>query len=388
MASNRLSIDVQNISKTFKLETHEHKALVNVSFKIEHGERIGLIGQNGVGKTTLLNILCGFLQEDSGSKKVIGNINALMSLGAGLKEELTGRQNIYIDGELHNISHTEVDKYIEEIIAFADIGEYIDKPVKIYSSGMKARLMFSMVTKIEPEILIIDEVLGVGDAEFSLKAKQRIEQLCSKGKILIVVSHSMNTIRDMTNRTIWLDNGQIKHDGASNQITKLYQEYIHEKEEKSLLEQFTLRQEIYKYESDIIIKDFYLESDRKKQTIFYTDDNMNIVICLVSKTIIDNWDIKISLLKMDGTLLLENTYSKDMLLTLPMLIAGEEKKLKIDFGTIKFSEGTLEVLCEITGNNGMKLATGFVVMQIINDKYKYFSKPEYFCSYSIETEGA
>lgn len=383
MANHQLSIDISNISKTFNLNGYEHKALENISFKIVHGERIGIIGENGAGKSTLLNILCGFLQEDSGNKEVIGNINALMSLGTGLKEELTGRENIYTDGELHNIPRNEVDTHIEEIVAFADIGEYIDKPVKIYSSGMKARLMFSMATKIDPEILVIDEVLGVGDAEFSLKAARRIEELCSKGKILIVVSHGMDAIRNMTDRTIWLENGKIKCDGESKEVTKLYQKYIHEKEEKNLLKQFNLRQEMYKYESDIVIKEFCLESDSKKQTLFYTDDNLSMSLRLFSKTVVQSWDIKISLLRMDGTLLLVNSYSKDMMLKLPTLTAEVEKTFKIDFGRLVFSEGTFEVLCEIVDENNKKLAQSFVVMQILNDKYEYSSKPESFCDYSI-----
>ena len=385
MEANLLNISVKNLFKTFQLEDKEHEVLKNVSFNIKHGDKVGLIGENGAGKTTLLNILCGFLQHDSGSVDIEGNVNALMSLGIGLKEELSGRENIYIDGELHNLSRDKVDEYIEDIIEFTDIGEYIDKPVKIYSSGMKARLSFAMATMIEPEILIIDEVLGVGDANFALKASKRIEDLCSKGKILIVVSHSMSTIQYLTDKTIWLHEGNVKKYGSSEEVINAYREFVHKKEEKTLLKQFELRQKSYYIESDIKIKKLSLFCNDKEKTLFYVGENFEVYLNFISKSNFSDINIKISLLRMDGTLLFENSFNSDND-TYLNIKKDDDIKFKIDFGVLKFSEGTFELLCEISDKDENILAQSFAVMQLINNKYDYYSKPQYFCDYSIEVE--
>ena len=382
MARDILKISVENLNKSFDIEGKKYHVLNNLSFDINHGERIGLIGENGAGKTTLLNIICGFLQYDSGIVNIKGKVNALMSLGIGLKEELTGRENIYIDGELHNISRSEVEKYIEGIISFADIGEYIDNPVKIYSSGMKARLSFAMATMIEPEILIIDEVLGVGDANFALKALKRVEELCNKGKILIVVSHSMDTIKQLTNRTIWLKDGKIQNDDITDVVIKAYRDFIHKKEEDALLKQFELRQKDYYIESNIKIVQFNLLCNGKEKSLFYIGERLQIFICMVSNQRLHDIDIKISLLRMDGTLLIENYYSKDNDRYIDIL-SNQTLKYNIDFGILKFSEGTFEILCELIDKNKNKLAQNFAVLQLINNQYKYSSKPQYFCDYSV-----
>jgi len=386
MENNQVKIVAKSLSKSFQLEKETYHALQDINFEIKHGERVGIIGENGAGKTTLLNIICGFLKEDSGSKEVCGNINALMSLGTGLKEELSGRENIYIDAELHNISKSSADDYIDEIIDFADIGEYIDKPVKVYSSGMKARLMFSIMTRIKPEILIIDEVLGVGDAEFSKKATKRVEELCSSGQILIAVSHSMSTIRNMTNRTIWLENGKIKKDGRSEDIVSLYQKQVHEKEEKNLLEQFKLRQESYLYHSKLVIANTSIVSQGENKTLLYTDDSYGLTFTIKASECVEAWDLRISILKMDGTLLIENCFSKDMDVELMAINKDERREFEIDLGILKFSEGTFEILCEAIDGTGTRLAQSFVVLQVLNFKYEYASKPESFCEYSIISE--
>jgi len=197
-------------------------ALSNLTLSIKEGERIGIIGPNGAGKSTLLQILAGVTEPTSGYLKISGRVTAVLTLGVGLKEELTGRENIYIDGEAQGKTRAEINQDITNIVNFAELGKFIDLPLKTYSTGMKARLAFAMITQINPEILIIDETLSVGDAAFTLKAGQKIAELCSRGAIVLIVSHSMQSIRDLCNRCIWLDQANLVMDGDPELVTQSY----------------------------------------------------------------------------------------------------------------------------------------------------------------------
>ena len=213
-------------------------AVDNVSLEIIEGERVGIIGRNGAGKSTLLHLIAGIAKPTSGSIDVIGKVTAVMTLGIGLREEATGRENIYLDGEVQGVARSHIDAALDDIISFADLGKFIDYPVRTYSTGMKARLAFSMITHLEPEILIIDEALSAGDAAFAAKATRRIKELCKRGKIVIVVSHGMGTIIDICNRCLWMDTGRIEMDGKPVDVTQAYVEAVREADEKDLLEKF------------------------------------------------------------------------------------------------------------------------------------------------------
>ena len=195
------------------------KVLRGLSFQFAEGERIGVIGRNGAGKTTLLQLIAGIGVPTGGVLEINGHVTAIFTLGLGLREDLSGRENIFIDGELQGRSHAETAAVMAATIAFAELGEFIDRPVRTYSTGMKARLAFSMLVHIEPEILIIDEALSVGDAQFARKATAKMRELTQRGKILIVVSHSMGAIRDMCNRCLWIDGGVIRMDGTPEALS-------------------------------------------------------------------------------------------------------------------------------------------------------------------------
>lgn len=213
-------------------------ALNGVTLEITNGERVGIIGPNGAGKSTLLHLIAGITTPTGGSIKVNGRVTAVMTLGIGLRDEATGRENIYLDGEVQGLERKQIDVRISEVIAFADIGKFIDYPVRTYSTGMKARLAFSMITHLEPEILIIDEALSAGDAVFAAKATRRIKELCQRGNIVIIVSHGMGTINEICDRCIWMDAGRIAMDGKPDQVTKAYVQTVLEADEKELLEKF------------------------------------------------------------------------------------------------------------------------------------------------------
>lgn len=213
-------------------------AVDNLDLDIRSGDRLGIIGRNGAGKSTLLHILAGLSTATAGRLDVTGKVTAVLTLGVGLREELSGRENIYLDGEVQGKNRAEMDQIVGEIIAFADIGDFIERPIRTYSTGMKARLAFSMIAFIDPEILIIDEALSVGDAAFSAKATHRIREICAKGKIVIIVSHSMQAIREICNRCIWMEAGKIVKDGMPEEVTDAYLESVRVADEFKLREKF------------------------------------------------------------------------------------------------------------------------------------------------------
>ena len=213
-------------------------AVSRVSLTIQQGERLGIVGRNGAGKSTLLHMIAGLSSPTSGSIEIDGKVTSVMTLGIGLREELSGRENIYVDGEIQGSTRHEIEQIIDDIIAFADIGEFVDFPIRTYSTGMKARLAFSMISHIDPEILIIDEALSAGDASFSTKATARIKEICARGKIVIIVSHGMQSIREICNRCLWMENGRVVMDGTPMAVTKAYIDSVHAVDEVLLMEKF------------------------------------------------------------------------------------------------------------------------------------------------------
>lgn len=216
----------------------EKPAVDQINLTIRSGERLGIVGRNGAGKSTLLSMLAGVSEPTSGSLEIDGHVTAVLTLGVGLREDLSGRENIFLDGEIQGKSRSEVDRMINEIIDFADLGEFIDYPIRTYSTGMKARLAFAMIITIDPEILIIDETLSVGDADFSLKAARKIREICARGKIVIIVSHGMASIKDMCNRCLWMESGRIVMDGTPGAVTSAYITAVRRADEALLLEKF------------------------------------------------------------------------------------------------------------------------------------------------------
>lgn len=213
-------------------------AVDDISLDIACGTRLGIVGPNGAGKSTLLHLIAGLTDATRGDIEVQGRVTAILTLGIGLREDLSGRENIYLDGELHGHTRKEVDRFIDRIIDFADLGRFIDYPLRTYSTGMKARLAFSMISHLEPEILIIDETLAVGDATFSVKAMKRIREICDAGRIVILVSHSLGAVRDLCNRCLWLQAGRVIMDGSPAEVTKAYADSVRSEDERELMRRF------------------------------------------------------------------------------------------------------------------------------------------------------
>lgn len=200
----------------------EFWAVRNVSFEVKKGETVGIIGRNGSGKSTLLQMIAGTLTPTSGNIKVQGRIAALLELASGFNPEFTGRENVYLNGAILGLSHEEIDRRFEAIADFADIGEFIDQPVKTYSSGMMVRLAFSVSVNVEPDILIIDEALAVGDAAFQFKCIDRLERLTRSGVTLLFVSHDLSTVKAFCDHAIYIDQGVIRAIGNADEVAELY----------------------------------------------------------------------------------------------------------------------------------------------------------------------
>lgn len=251
---NEVAIDVENLNLNYsffnsmnikseilkvffrKKESRKKKieALKNVSFQINKGEVIGIIGRNGAGKSTLLKVLANIYDPDSGNVSINENSIFLMSLGAGFQNELSAVDNIYLNALLLGLKKSEVEEKIDEIIEFAELEKFMHNPLKSFSSGMRSRLAFSIACNIKPDVLLIDEILSVGDEEFKIKSSRKIKELIKGNRTVILVSHNLKTIEELCDRVIWLHEGEVKKFDSSSTIIKEYKAFVKEKKEKLL----------------------------------------------------------------------------------------------------------------------------------------------------------
>jgi ABC-type polysaccharide/polyol phosphate transport system ATPase subunit len=242
MLPDSIAITVENVTQRFRViherpdtlrelfakflhhksNFHDFDAVKNASFEVKRGEMVGLIGRNGSGKSTLLKIIAGVYRPTTGRVEVNGTIAPLLELGAGFHSELTGRENILLNGLLLGFSKREMQKREQSIIDFAEIGEFIDAPVKQYSSGMYTRLAFAVATSVNPDILIMDEILAVGDIGFQQKCFDRLQQFRKSGKTILLVTHSMQQVVEYCHRAILLSQGRVMADGHPSEVTQLY----------------------------------------------------------------------------------------------------------------------------------------------------------------------
>lgn len=212
-------------------------AISDLTIRIPKGASVGVIGRNGSGKSTLLKLITGIYQPDNGHVKVNGRVAALIELGAGFHPDFTGRENLYLGGVLHGLSKKEIKERFDEIVRFAELEDYIDQPVRTYSSGMFMRLGFSLAVNTNPEILLIDEVLAVGDARFVTKCQDKIEELKRQQKTLFMVSHDLSAIERWSDEVIWLESGVVKDRGEPRRVIDSYLEFVEKGEEAELVKE-------------------------------------------------------------------------------------------------------------------------------------------------------
>lgn len=234
-------ITFKNVSKTYILYKNDkdrfkalfikprhpktNRALNDVSFEITRGESVGIVGDNGAGKSTLLKMITGVAFPDEGEIIVDGKVAALLELTAGFSMEMTGRENIYLKGYILGLEDDYIKEIEEKIIDFAQLGDYIDQPVRTYSSGMKMRLGFAINVNIEPDVLVVDEALAVGDASFKKKCKEKIKEIIGAGTTVLYVSHNANSVKEICPRSIYLRKGAVIFDGPTDETLQVYEEY-------------------------------------------------------------------------------------------------------------------------------------------------------------------
>lgn len=217
----------RNLIKRDAQKAEVFEAVKGVSFSVEKGEILGIIGKNGSGKSTLLRAMAGVFSPNSGTIDLMGNSVSLLSLGVGFKDTLTGRDNIFLSGMLLGFSESEIKSKEQSIIEFSELGEFIDRPVKTYSSGMYSKLAFAITSSLETDIILVDEVLSVGDEHFQKKSLARMEELINdKNRTVVIVSHNITTLKKLCNRVLWLNDGEIKMLGDSQEVLDAYEKYM------------------------------------------------------------------------------------------------------------------------------------------------------------------
>ncbi|MCR5427337.1 MAG: ABC transporter ATP-binding protein [Lachnospiraceae bacterium] len=260
------AIEVKHVSKSFKLYLDKGKqikdrllflkrnryekreVLKDVSFEIPCGQTVGLIGVNGCGKSTTLKMLTRILYPDSGEIVINGRVSSLLELGAGFHPDMSGRENIYINAAIFGLKRSEIDRRLQDIIDFSELGDYIDNPVRTYSSGMYMRLAFSVAISVDADILLMDEVLAVGDINFQMKCLQRLDEIKQQGKTIVIVSHDAATISKFCDRAIWLRDGRIEKDGDAESVVKDYLHFLQEKRSDTTMEEGTERRRFGSFE--------------------------------------------------------------------------------------------------------------------------------------------
>ncbi len=243
MYRDEYAVEVQNLKLQYKClrktsvknglfsikrnRTETVEALKGISFRLRKGEILGVIGKNGSGKSTLVRVLAGIFEPDEGNVNMHGHTVSLMSIGVGFQKKLSGRENILLSGMLLGFRENEIRQKMDEIITFSELGDFIDRPVKTYSSGMYSKLAFSITAILETEIMLIDEVLSVGDAQFKKKSLKKMKQLITdKDRTVIIVSHSNETLQELCDELLWLHEGEVKMQGDTKQVIEAYMKYI------------------------------------------------------------------------------------------------------------------------------------------------------------------
>lgn len=222
---------VKSLKREIKYK--EFHAIKSLNLEIKQGERLGIIGHNGAGKSTLLKLISGVIKPTEGEIKINGTIAPLLELGAGFDPDLSGAKNIYLNGAILGRSKKFLEDKFEEIVEYADLGDFIDVPVKNYSSGMRARLGFAVATQIDPDILILDEILGVGDQNFRDKSTAKMKEMINSGKTVLLVSHNLDQLQELSDKVVWLQNGGIREYGDASVVCENYKKFMSSPEGKN-----------------------------------------------------------------------------------------------------------------------------------------------------------
>ncbi len=358
--SEEIAISLQNVSKCFKRYAHpvdrlkeillpqksyaqEFWALRDINLEVPKGQTVGIVGQNGSGKSTLLQIIAGTLTPGSGKVQVNGKVGALLELGSGFNPEFTGRQNVFFYGTLLGLSKREIEERFDDIAGFAEIGDFIDQPVKTYSSGMFVRLAFSVVTQVDAEILIVDEALSVGDMYFQKKCIEKMKALKKQTSILYV-SHSIASVRNFCDRAIWIRNGNVEKDGECSFVCEAYEDSIIQRQvninASNQQNENIIQKKIDRKEKEVVIKN--VQTDKSS---YLSGEDITIMLNCEFIKPIKNYGIGILIQNKSGELVtLFNTVRDDLLIEKPY------EYIKLCISKNNFTRGTYFIFASIVDN--------------------------------------
>lgn len=357
------AILVEHVSKNFRLYHERNRyikaallrgrrarydefwALDDVSFEVDHGATVGLIGSNGSGKSTMLKCLTGIYRPDKGRIATDGSVAALLELGAGFHPELSGRENIYLNAAILGMSKKEAERHFDSIVDFAGLDRFIDTPVKNYSSGMTVRLGFSIASHVEPDILLIDEVLSVGDQAFQRKSTDRIEQFRREGKTIVVVSHSLASIQNLCKEVIWLERGQIRQRGPAADVIANYTGESYD----SHAQQDSEHRQRWGTGSAHITSLRLLDADGKVSERMPSNAPARIVIDITPAERLQSPMVRVTVTKLDETIVWSGTSQNTRP---PLGSLGEQASLEIAIEKLPLLEGSYFLSAAITDSTG------------------------------------
>lgn len=355
-------IEVRDLRKSFKVyfdksnnlkesvlfwnrnKYEKRDVLKGISFNVKKGEAVGIIGQNGCGKSTTLKLLTKIIYPDSGSVEMKGRVSALIELGAGFHPDMSGRENIYTNAAIFGLSRKEINKKIDDIIAFSELQEFIDNPVRTYSSGMYMRLAFSVAINVDADILLIDEILAVGDVAFQKKCFDRLKEIKAQGTTIVIVSHSLTQIEKICERSFWIDNGQIRAEGYPVNVHAQYLDFmgiIQSEEKTKLAERFSKS----KLATVILDADFWSKTVRDGMELNFIKVHNATATVLVEADSPSSLDVQLEILASGGKLLINvedsvplkiyNAVAGKYIFTFPLKDCHKKvgDKIRMDFTT-------------------------------------------------------
>jgi lipopolysaccharide transport system ATP-binding protein len=340
-------------------------ALRGVSFDVAQGEVLGLVGSNGAGKSTLLRLIAGVAEPTSGSLSVEGNVHAVLEIATGLLLDRTGRQNIHYMGGLYGASAEELGLREPAIVEFAGLGTFIDHPVRAYSSGMKSRLAFSIVTSGEFDVLLIDEALSVGDVGFALRCRKRIRELCRRGATVVLVSHALESIREMCDRVIWLHEGQIAGDGDPDEVVEAYRSVAHEQAQHEYARRFALLETTSGGDSGVAVERLVTSTAPGSAAthLFRLDEPFVIEALVSNRAAIDRALARIEIVRGDGVLVFRAEET--------VFFAAGETPLVISLGRMRLGRFIYRVRLELEAADGGVLARGETAFAVEDHLHAY-----------------
>ena len=326
----------------------------------------------------MLNILSGYSAQTSGELDIVGKVTPVMEIGSSINAEATGRENIRDAARLSGIQADKIEEKVQEVVDFVALGEYIDQPMKIYSSGMIAKVSFGCILFTEPEILVIDEVLGVGDMEFKAKSEEKTKELCQKGKILLMVSHSMSTIRKYTDRCIWIDKGRVVMDGPSAEVTAAFELAVKVEQEQHMLAQMEEETRNSVVDGAVCICDMQvLGADGGNSAAITIHSDVRVVAALRGERQAENLNLTVECYSMRGYLLFRQSYIEKVGKALSVA-KGQTLRLTLNIPDCNFNTGWYQVMLSVRDGNALT-ARRTVLFRMVNDKYyNYLDSPQVY----------